>query len=101
MSNVFSSKWFSYKSLFSKKHRQKKISFFISQDVSACRFDGHCEVTKSTRRYCAACRLAKCLTVGMSPDFIRKEELTGTKRKSSTSHSQELIECQSLMVRTS
>jgi hypothetical protein len=51
-----------------------------------------------TRRHCTACRLAKCLDVGMSPDLIRKEDLGGTKRKSTESHSQELVECQPVMV---
>jgi hypothetical protein len=37
----------------------------------------------------------------MSPDFIRKEELPGTKRKSTTSHSQEFGESKTMPVRTS
>jgi hypothetical protein len=54
-----------------------------------------------TRRYCTACRLAKCLVVGMDRDFIRKEDLkTGTKRKSTKSHSRELVEYRPMMVRT-
>jgi hypothetical protein len=52
-----------------------------------------------TRRQCTACRRAKCLAVGMSPDLIRKEDLGGTKRKSSESHSPELIESQPVTVR--
>jgi len=36
----------------------------------------------------------------MSPDLIRKEDLGGTKRKSSESHSQEIVECQPVTVRT-
>lgn len=35
-----------------------------------------------TRRNCASCRLAKCLSVGMSADFIRKEELQSRKYRS-------------------
>jgi hypothetical protein len=32
-------------------------------------------MTVKLRRNCTACRLAKCLAVGMSPDLIRKEDL--------------------------
>lgn len=31
---------------------------------------------------CTACRFSKCLGVGMSPDLIRKEDLTGKTRSS-------------------
>jgi len=58
-------------------------------------------VTKSTRRYCTACRLAKCISVGMSSDLIRKEDLTGTKRKLTQSHSEELLPHTTVTVRTS
>lgn len=43
-----------------------------------------------TRKVCAACRLTKCLAVGMSPYLIRKEAQTGTKRKSIELDQQEL-----------
>ncbi|CAF1080423.1 unnamed protein product [Adineta ricciae] len=49
---------------------------FNTKEISVCRFDGRCEIVKSTRKHCTACRLAKCLNVGMNPDLIRKEELT-------------------------
>ena len=42
-----------------------------------------------TRKVCTACRLTKCLAVGMSPHLIRKEAQTGTKRKSIESDKQE------------
>lgn len=29
-----------------------------------------------SRRICSACRLAKCLSIGMSRDLIRKEDLS-------------------------
>lgn len=45
---------------------------------------GQCQVTKSSRR-CAACRLAKCLSIGMDPDLIRKEDLTINRSKSTES----------------
>lgn len=34
-----------------------------------------------TRKVCTACRLKKCLAVGMSPDLIRKEDVYAMKRK--------------------
>ncbi|CAF4383015.1 unnamed protein product [Rotaria sp. Silwood2] len=74
---------------------------FHTKEVSSCRFDGHCEIIKPTRKNCTACRLAKCLAVGMSPDLIRKEDLSGRKRKSSISQSQELIEYQSTVPQAS
>jgi len=50
-----------------------------------------------TRKICTACRLAKCLSIGMSPDLIRKEDIGATKRKSSGAKSEEFT----VMVRTS
>ncbi len=54
-------------------------------------------MTVLTRKVCTACRLAKCLAVGMSPDLIRKEDIAATKRKSGTSRSDGL----NVTVRTS
>jgi hypothetical protein len=54
-----------------------------------------------TRKLCSACRLDKCLAVGMSSDLIRKEDLTRMKRKSSTSNLEDLVVYQPMMVRTS
>jgi hypothetical protein len=54
-----------------------------------------------TRKLCIACRLDKCLAVGMSSDLIRKEDLTRMKRKSSTSNLEDLVVYQPMMVRTS
>ncbi|CAF1226311.1 unnamed protein product [Rotaria sordida] len=70
---------------------------FHPQEVASCRFDGHCNITKSTRKLCTTCRLNKCLAVGMSSDLIRKEDLSGKKRKSSGSSSQEHVEHQIVM----
>lgn len=42
-----------------------------------------------TRKICTACRLGKCISVGMSPDLIRKEDLAVTKRKSTTPKTEE------------
>jgi hypothetical protein len=36
-----------------------------------CRYSGNCEITKYTRLGCTACRLNKCFSIGMDPDFIR------------------------------
>jgi len=63
---------------------------FPNKEVPACRFDGDCVITILTRKVCTACRLAKCLSVGMSPDLIRKEDLGATKRKSNTAKNEEL-----------
>jgi len=49
--------------------------------VIPCGHNGLCEITKSTRKHCTACRLAKCLAIGMSPELIRKEDLSQRKRK--------------------
>jgi len=65
---------------------------FYTKEVSPCRFGGDCTVTKLTRKICAACRFAKCLAVGMSPELIRKEDLSKPKRKNTTSPSQEIID---------
>lgn len=62
---------------------------------------GQCEVTVATRKLCTACRLTKCLAVGMSPELIRKEDLSVRKRKSSKSFSQESIEKQQQLVTVS
>jgi hypothetical protein len=58
-------------------------------------------VNMLTRKLCSACRLDKCLAVGMSSDLIRKEDLTRMKRKSSTSNLEDLVVYQPMMVRTS
>ncbi|CAF0905658.1 unnamed protein product [Rotaria sordida] len=63
---------------------------FPNKQAHACRYDGDCEVNMLTRKVCKACRLAKCLSVGMNPDLIRKEDLTREKRKMSKLKSEEL-----------
>ncbi|CAF2218258.1 unnamed protein product, partial [Rotaria magnacalcarata] len=65
--------------------------------IAACQFDGHCAMTALTRKLCTACRLNKCLAVGMSPELIRKEDLSNGKRKPSKSRSQERLQCQTLV----
>jgi len=39
-----------------------------------CHWKNNCVVTSKSRKSCTACRFAKCLAVGMSSDYIRKEE---------------------------
>uniref|UniRef100_A0A8D2JH51 Nuclear receptor subfamily 1 group I member 3 n=1 Tax=Sciurus vulgaris TaxID=55149 RepID=A0A8D2JH51_SCIVU len=41
----------------------------VSKSTSlTCPFAGSCEVSKALRRHCPACRLQKCLNVGMRKD---------------------------------
>ncbi|CAF2509857.1 unnamed protein product [Rotaria sp. Silwood2] len=56
---------------------------FHPQTDRPCVFNTHCEINMQTRHTCAACRLAKCLMMGMSPDLIRKEDCKRTKNLSS------------------
>ncbi|CAM4895383.1 unnamed protein product [Rotaria socialis] len=70
---------------------------FNNKKIAVCQFDGHCAMTVVTRKLCTACRLNKCLAVGMSPELIRKEDLSNRKRKTSKSCSQERLQCQTLM----
>ena len=45
---------------FFKRTVQKNLS-----DKYKCQGDGNCEITQETRAKCQACRLKKCLSVGM------------------------------------
>ncbi|CAF1214324.1 unnamed protein product [Adineta ricciae] len=54
---------------------------FYSQRSLVCHFDGKCSVTTETRKFCTACRFAKCLSIGMNSDFIRKEDLSSKNRQ--------------------
>ncbi|XP_030329832.1 nuclear receptor subfamily 1 group I member 3 isoform X3 [Strigops habroptila] len=45
-----------------------------------CPFARSCPVTKSKRRQCQACRLQKCLDVGMRKDMIMSEEALRRRR---------------------
>ncbi|KAK7508740.1 hypothetical protein BaRGS_00000306 [Batillaria attramentaria] len=38
-----------------------------------CAFEGKCEITVNTRRFCPACRLKKCFAIGMRADMILDE----------------------------
>ncbi|XP_007945932.1 nuclear receptor subfamily 1 group I member 3 [Orycteropus afer afer] len=45
-----------------------------------CPFAGSCEVSKVQRRHCPACRLQKCLNVGMRKDMILSAEALALRR---------------------
>ncbi|NWI51457.1 NR1I3 protein, partial [Calyptomena viridis] len=45
-----------------------------------CPLSGRCPVTKAKRRQCQACRLQKCLDVGMRKDMIMSEEALKRRR---------------------
>ncbi|XP_074836662.1 nuclear receptor subfamily 1 group I member 3 [Carettochelys insculpta] len=45
-----------------------------------CPFTRNCAITKAKRRQCQACRLQKCLAVGMRKDMIMSEEALRTRR---------------------
>ncbi|KAL1238774.1 Ecdysone receptor [Trichinella spiralis] len=39
-----------------------------------CKYGGHCDIDMYMRRKCQACRLRKCLDVGMRPELVIPEE---------------------------
>ncbi|NXN23197.1 NR1I3 protein, partial [Nycticryphes semicollaris] len=45
-----------------------------------CPFSRSCPITKAKRRQCQACRLQKCLDVGMKKDMIMSEEALRRRR---------------------
>ncbi|KFQ96860.1 Nuclear receptor subfamily 1 group I member 2, partial [Nipponia nippon] len=45
-----------------------------------CPFARNCPITKAKRRQCQACRLQKCLDVGMRKDMIMSEEVLQRRR---------------------
>ncbi|UJR32094.1 hypothetical protein I4U23_019562 [Adineta vaga] len=47
-----------------------------------CSYQGFCPITIGTRKYCTACRLKKCLAIGMRSDLIRKEDFYEKYRSS-------------------
>ena len=66
------------------------VCLFLSvKEPPVCRYDGQCDVNMLTRKVCTACRLKKCLAVGMCPELIRKEDLCGMKRKSTSIKTEE------------
>jgi hypothetical protein len=52
-----------------------------------CDFDGQCEINILNRHVCTACRLKKCLEVGMSTEMIRAPRMKNIKEISRLSKS--------------
>uniref|UniRef100_H3ANH6 Nuclear receptor subfamily 1 group I member 3 n=1 Tax=Latimeria chalumnae TaxID=7897 RepID=H3ANH6_LATCH len=52
---------------------KKTISF-------TCPFNQNCDITKNNRRQCQACRLQKCLQVGMRKELIMSDEAVVMRR---------------------
>ena len=50
----------------------------------------HCRIDKITRSFCAACRLKKCLALGMDPKLIRKISVTNIRVKKTLRKEQNL-----------
>jgi hypothetical protein len=46
----------------------------------ACVSTGHCEVTKRRRKACQACRLDKCLRMGMVKEGVRVDRMRGGRQ---------------------
>lgn len=46
----------------------------LSNKEFTCPFNGSCDISIITRRFCQRCRLEKCFTVGMRKDYIMTEE---------------------------
>ncbi|NWV29311.1 VDR protein, partial [Origma solitaria] len=46
-----------------------------------CPFSGDCHITKDNRRHCQACRLRRCLDIGMMKEFILTDEEVQRKRE--------------------
>ncbi|CAF4538086.1 unnamed protein product [Rotaria sp. Silwood2] len=65
---------------------------FRIEEVEPCQFNGSCEITTQSRRVCSACRLAKCLIIGMSRDLIRKEDLSERHLFSTIKNKQSIIQ---------
>ncbi|KAI2520087.1 nuclear receptor subfamily 1 group I member 3 [Homo sapiens] len=53
----------------------------VSKSIGpTCPFAGSCEVSKTQRRHCPACRLQKCLDAGMRKDMILSAEALALRR---------------------
>ncbi|XP_024906018.1 vitamin D3 receptor [Pteropus alecto] len=46
-----------------------------------CPFNGDCHITKDNRRHCQACRLKRCVDIGMMKEFILTDEEVQRKRE--------------------
>nr|BAA95016.1 vitamin D receptor a [Paralichthys olivaceus] len=52
---------------FFRRSMKRKASF-------TCPFNGSCTITKDNRRHCQACRLKRCIDIGMMKEFILTDE---------------------------
>ncbi|NXT60501.1 VDR protein, partial [Chaetops frenatus] len=59
---------------FFRRSMKKKATF-------SCPFSGDCHITKDNRRHCQACRLRRCLDIGMMKEFILTDEEVQRKRE--------------------
>lgn len=57
------------------RRSMKKCSQFT------CAFENQCAINKSNRKHCQACRLQKCLAVGMNSNLIMSDESVNRKRE--------------------
>ncbi|XP_019369644.1 PREDICTED: vitamin D3 receptor [Gavialis gangeticus] len=46
-----------------------------------CPFNSDCKITKDNRRHCQACRLKRCIDIGMMKEFILTDEEVQRKRE--------------------
>jgi hypothetical protein len=51
----------------------RRNAFTNLTDLS-CRDNGHCQMTKETRKHCTYCRLRTCFRVGMKKELFRMKE---------------------------
>ncbi|XP_054904255.1 vitamin D3 receptor A isoform X2 [Poeciliopsis prolifica] len=59
---------------FFRRSMKRKASF-------TCPFNGSCTITKDNRRHCQACRLKRCINIGMMKEFILTDEEVQRKRE--------------------
>nr|XP_057939538.1 vitamin D3 receptor A isoform X5 [Doryrhamphus excisus] len=58
---------------FFRRSMKRKASF-------TCPFNGSCTITKDNRRHCQACRLKRCIDIGMMKEFILTDEEVQRKK---------------------
>ncbi|KAG1926360.1 vitamin D3 receptor A isoform X2 [Pimephales promelas] len=58
---------------FFRRSMKRKASF-------TCPFSGNCSITKDNRRHCQACRLKRCVDIGMMKEFILTDEEVQRKK---------------------
>ncbi|XP_034052237.1 vitamin D3 receptor A isoform X1 [Gymnodraco acuticeps] len=58
---------------FFRRSMKRKASF-------TCPFNGTCTITKDNRRHCQACRLKRCVDIGMMKEFILTDEEVQRKK---------------------